>query len=198
MQTTLTSSRGWSQETVRSFMQSRTGRFAAIVSATIFIAICAHVSVPLPFTPVPLTMQDLAVLLVGMALGPGAGAAALALYVAEGAAGIPVFNPQGVGGVAQLLGPTGGFLMAYPLVAAIAGWGVRSLRLSNVFGRGLVACLLADVALFGFGAIWFAQIAHASAGTSVQMTVLPFLPGNLVKVAAAAGIFSALHRAKRA
>src|SRR5512143_2178718 len=92
-----------------------------VVGASLFVALCARVTVPLPFTPVPLTLQNFGVLLVGLALGPRRAFAALVVYLAEGAAGMPVFNPLGPGGVAQLLGPTGGFLLAYPFVAALAG-----------------------------------------------------------------------------
>src|SRR5437870_11806977 len=88
-----------------------------IVSASLFVALCARITVPLPFTPVPLTLQNFGVLLVGLALGPRRAFAAMVLYLAEGAMGLPVFNPAGLGGVAQLLGPTGGYLMAYPAVA---------------------------------------------------------------------------------
>src|SRR6478672_1602783 len=94
---------------------------AVVVGASLFIALCARVTVPLPFTPVPLTLQNFGVLLVGLLLGPRRAFAALALYLAEGAAGLPVFNPTGPGGILQLLGPTGGFLMAYPFVAGVAG-----------------------------------------------------------------------------
>src|SRR5437764_1540476 len=84
-------------------------RQAAIVaSASLFVALCARVTVPLPFTPVPLTLQNFGVLLVGLTLGSRRGFVALALYLTEGAAGLPVFNPAGAGGVAQLLGATGG------------------------------------------------------------------------------------------
>src|SRR5712692_1938985 len=100
-----------------------TRQVAIVVGASMFVALCARITLPLPFTPVPLTLQNFGVLLVGLALGPRRAFAALALYLAEGASGMPVFNPAGLGGVAQLLGPTGGFLMAYPVVAAIAGWG---------------------------------------------------------------------------
>src|SRR5882724_2191265 len=85
---------------------------AVVVSASLFVAVCARVSVPLPFTPVPLTLSNFAVLLVGLALGSRRGFAALALYLAEGASGLPVFSPAGPGGILQLLGPTGGFLLA--------------------------------------------------------------------------------------
>ena len=94
---------------------------ALVVSATLVIALCARVTVPLPFTPVPLTLQNFAVLLVGLVLGSAGGFAALLLYLAEGLVGLPVFNPTGPGGLAQLLGPTGGYLMAYPVVAFISG-----------------------------------------------------------------------------
>jgi biotin transport system substrate-specific component len=194
MSSTLSSSTGFAQGSVRSFAQSKLGRATVIVSATAFIAVCAHISVPLPFTPVPLTMQDLAVLLVGLALGPVDGFAALALYLAEGAAGMPVFTPQSVGGVAQLLGPTGGYLMAFPLVAAIAGWGARSIRLNNVFARSVVACLMGSVILFALGAAWLASVMHLSAAKALLMGVYPFVPGNLFKVAAASGIYSSLNR----
>src|SRR5436305_5676820 len=97
---------------------------ALVVGASLFIALCARVTVPLPFTPVPLTLQNFGVLLVGLLLGSRRGFAALALYLVEGASGLPVFSPSALGlhGVAQILGPTGGFLMAYPLVAFVGGW----------------------------------------------------------------------------
>src|ERR1700757_2018823 len=85
------------------------------VGAGPLCALCARITIPLlPLTPVPLTVQNLGVLLVGLLLGSRRGFAALALYLAEGAMGLPVFNPTGPGGVAQMLGPTGGYLMAYP------------------------------------------------------------------------------------
>src|SRR4030081_633119 len=97
-------------------------QIALVVGASLFVALCAQVTLPLPFTPVPLTLQNFGVLLVGLTLGSRRGFAALVLYLAEGAVGMPVFNPAGPGGVAQLLGPTGGFLLAYPFVAGLAGW----------------------------------------------------------------------------
>ena len=94
---------------------------ALVIAGSLLVALAARVSAPLPFTPVPLTLQNFAVLLVGLLLGRRAGFAALVLYLAEGAAGLPVFSPTGPGGIAQLIGPTGGYLMAYPLVAYLAG-----------------------------------------------------------------------------
>src|SRR5712672_4332059 len=84
---------------------------AIVVAASLFVALCARITIPLPFTPVPLTVQNFGVLLVGLLLGSKRGFAVLTLYLAEGAIGLPVFNPTGVGGIAQLLhGATGGFL----------------------------------------------------------------------------------------
>ena len=96
---------------------------AIVIAASLFVALCARVTVPLPFTPVPLTLQNFGVLTVALLLGSRRGFAALSLYLVEGAFGLPVFSPSVLGGgIAQILGPTGGFLMAYPLVAFVAGW----------------------------------------------------------------------------
>src|SRR5947207_15010486 len=95
---------------------------AVVIGASLVVALCARVTIPLPFTPVPLTLQNFGVLLVGLTLGSRRSFAALALYLVEGAVGIRVFNPAGHGGVAQLFGVTGGYLLAYPFVAALAGW----------------------------------------------------------------------------
>src|SRR5262249_40966716 len=94
-----------------------------VVSASLFVALCARFTAWLAPTPVPLTLQNFGVLLVGMLLGRKRGFAALALYLAEGAVGLPVFNPLvGPSGLAQIFGITGGYLMAYPFVAWVAGW----------------------------------------------------------------------------
>ena len=93
-----------------------------IVAASLFVAVCARLSLPIPGTPVPLSMQNFAVLLVGLALGSRRGFMALALYLAEGAAGLPVFAPGGALGILRFAGPTAGYLLAYPFVAGLAGW----------------------------------------------------------------------------
>ena len=87
----------------KSFQSSLLGQVTLSVAATGLLAICAHISLPLPFTAVPLTLQTFAVILIGMVLGPVAGFSSMILYLAEGAAGLPVFSPHGLGGVAQLM-----------------------------------------------------------------------------------------------
>ena len=137
-----------------SLQQSLAGKTLLVIGATAFVAACAHVSLPLPFTPVPLTLQNFAVLIVGMALGPVAGFSAMVLYLAEGALGLPVFTPSGgPAGMAHLLGPNGGFLFSYPLAAAVIGWAVRATPgIGSRFARGIVGGIAASLVIFTFGA----------------------------------------------
>src|SRR3954463_13534294 len=106
-------------EQTRSLSVSR--QVALVVSASLLMAVCGRLSMPLPFTPVPLTLANFGVLLIALTLGSRRAAAAMLLYLAEGAMGMPVFSPAGPGGVLQLLGPTGGYLMSYPVAAFFAG-----------------------------------------------------------------------------
>lgn len=170
-------------------------KLALVLSASIFVAICAHISFPLPFTPVPLTLSNFAVILIGMLLGPVAGFASMVLYLAEGAAGLPVFSPHGAGGIAQLIGPTAGYLFSYPLVAALAGGIARmSSFIPNRFVRGVAAGVLSSLPIFLMGPAWLAHIAHLAPIATWHLAIAPFLPGEVVKVAAAAGIYSSLQR----
>jgi biotin transport system substrate-specific component len=179
-----------------SLQESLAGKTLLVIGATAFVAACAHISLPLPFTPVPLTLQNFAVILVGMALGPVAGFSAMVLYLAEGALGLPVFTPSGgPGGMAHLLGPNGGFLFSYPLAAAAAGWVVRALRpVTSRFRGALVAATVATLPIFLFGAGWFAYYAHHSVSATWSLAVAPFIPGEIVKITTAAAIFSSIQR----
>ncbi len=168
------------------------------VAATLVVAVAAHIAFPLPFTPVPFTLQPLAVLGVGLALGPLDGALAMLAYLLEGAAGLPVFSPTGLGGLAQLLGPTGGYLLAYPLVALICGGLTRRIegRLP-AFLSAVLGCGVAVILLFCSGAAWLAHGAHLSPAAVWIAAVAPFLPGEGVKILAAAGAYQALKRPTR-
>lgn len=173
----------------------RGGRILLALSATALMAICAHASLPLFFTPVPLTLQTFAVLLTGFLLGPSLGFSAMLLYLAEGAAGLPVFSPAGPGGMVQLLGVTGGYLLSYPVAAALAGFLVRAFgsRRSR-FGAGLVAGTAGTLLILLMGGLWISSISHANWQTSATLAVAPFLPGEVIKIIAAAGAFSSLGR----
>jgi len=164
---------------------------AIVVGASAVIAVCARLVLPLPFTPVPLTLANFGVLLVGLALGSKRGFAAAALYLAWGAMGLPVFSPAGVGGIAQLFGPTGGYLLAYPVVAFLAGWIAE--RGSASFVRNLIGGTVAELVLFAAGISWLA-IVTGSWQRAVVFGLAPFIFAEVMKVMVAAAAARRLQR----
>jgi biotin transport system substrate-specific component len=160
----------------------RLKRVAAVVGGALLVALCAQFAVPLPGTPVPFTLQVAAVLVVGGLLGPRFGAASLALYLMLGAAGLPVFQPLGVPGVARLVGPTGGYLLAYPVAAALAGVVVADGR---HWGRLILGLTLAVLVIHAGGV---AQLAVLTGGFSGAIAAgsMPFLLGDALKIGVAA------------
>jgi biotin transport system substrate-specific component len=168
---------------------------AIAIAASLFVALCARISVPLPFTPVPLTLQNFGVLLVGLALGPRRAFAALFLYLAEGLMGMPVFSPTGPGGVAQLLGPTGGFLLAYPFVAGIAGWVFdgKSEAKKKSFAHAILACVLAEIYLFAGGLSWLAILTHSFA-QAIRFGLYWFIFAEVIKIMSAAALAKGWQR----
>ena len=181
----------------RIFVSAGTRQIAVVVGASLFVALCARITIPLPFTPVPLTVQNFGVLLVGLMLGSKRGFAALALYLAEGAVGLPVFSPSALGlsGIAQILGPTGGYLLAYPFVAALAGFiferGVRS------FMRAVIGGLIAEILLFASGVTWLYVFTHSLA-KAAYLGLYWFLFAEVIKVMMAAGIAARWHNRRQA
>src|SRR6267378_520772 len=166
---------------------------AVVVAASLFVALCARVTVPLPFTPVPLTLQNFGVLTVGLLLGSRRGFAALALYLVEGAFGLPVFSPSislGVG-VLRILGPTGGFLMAYPLVAFIAGYIYE--HSSRRFGWAALSAVAAEVVLFAGGLSWLAVLTH-SVSLAIRYGLYWFVFAEVIKVLMAAAVAARWHQ----
>ena len=166
-------------------------RIAGAIAGSLLVAICAHVSVPLLFTPVPLTLQTFAVLLLGLTLGPATAFAALALYLVQGAAGLPVFSPHGPGGILQLMGPTGGYLLSYPFAAALTSLMARRIRPAS-FTSYAFSAAIGSLLIFAVGASWFAIITHQPLSATLKMTVWPFLPGDALKVIAAAAVAIAI------
>jgi biotin transport system substrate-specific component len=159
---------------------------AIVIAASLFVALCARVTVPLPFTPVPLTLQNFGVLTVGLLLGSRRGFAALALYLVEGAFGMPVFSPSVLGGgIAQILGPTGGFLMAYPLVAFVAGWVYE--HSSRRFGWAALSAVAAELVLFSGGLSWLAVLTH-SVSLAIRYGLYWFVFAEVIKVLMAAAV----------
>ncbi|MGO9084730.1 MAG: biotin transporter BioY [Candidatus Sulfotelmatobacter sp.] len=170
---------------------------ALVVGASLVIALCARVTIPLPFTPVPLTAQNFGVLLVGLLLGSRRGFAALALYLAEGAAGLPVFSPSPLGlhGISQILGPTGGFLMMYPFVACAAGYVFE--RGTKTFARAAGAGLLAEMLVFAGGLTWLYLFTHSLA-KAAYLGLYWFLAAEVMKIMFAAAIATRWRRASAA
>ncbi len=155
-----------------------------VIAATGLVALCAHISIPLGFTPVPITLQPFAVLLLGLLLGPQLGFATLTLYLLEGASGLPVFSPHGVGGMAQLFGPTGGYLLASPFAAALAGWIYRAGKQRAL--AAFAGAATGDLILLTTGALWLEVLSHTSFSALLSASVLPFLASDAAKVIAAA------------
>src|SRR5258707_11983001 len=171
-----------------------TQQIVLVIGASLFVAVCARVTVPLPFTPVPLTLQNFGVLLVGLMLGSRRGFAALALYLIEGVAGMPVFNPAGPGGIAQLLGATGGFLLAYPFVAGLAGWIMERGKAS--FALPAAAGVLAEAVLFAGGLSWLAILSHSFA-QAARFGLYWFVFAEVIKVMLAAGVSTGWQRVRK-
>ncbi len=156
-----------------------------IAGASLAVAVAARIAIPLPWTPVPVTGQSFAVLLTGMVLGARRGFLALVLYLAEGAAGLPVFA-GGAAGAAVLLGPSGGYLTAFPLAAALTGW---------LAGRGwdrrtlttFAAMLIGSAVIFAGGLAGLARFVPVE--RLLATGLLPFIPGDVVKALLAALAF---------
>jgi biotin transport system substrate-specific component len=157
-----------------------------VICASAVIAVCARLMLPLPFTPVPLTLANFGVLLVGLSLGSKRGFAAASLYLAWGAMGLPVFSSTGPGGIAQLFGPTAGYLLAYPIVAFIAGW-VAERGVIQTFTRNAVAGAVAELVLFASGIGWLAALTH-SWQNAAALGLFPFLFAEVIKVMVAAAL----------
>jgi biotin transport system substrate-specific component len=155
-----------------------------LVAGSIFLALTARISVPLPFTPVPVTGQTLGVLLIGALYGPRRGALAVLAYLAEGVAGVPVFA-GGLSGLMVLLGPTGGYLVGFVPAAAIAGWLASSGR---PLGLRIAGMVLATAVVYVVGVPWLAVVAGISLGAAVALGLVPFLAGDALKAVLAASV----------
>ena len=167
-------------------------QLAIVIAASLFVALCARVTVPIPGTPVPLTLQNFGVLAVGLLLGSRRGFAALTLYLVEGAFGLPVFSPAILGsGITHLLGPTGGFLMAYPLVAFVAGYIYE--HTSRRFAWAAVSAVAAELVLFAGGLSWLAVLTH-SVSLALRYGLYWFVFAEVIKVLMAAAVSTRWHR----
>jgi biotin transport system substrate-specific component len=163
-------------------------RLIAIGIGALLVAVAAQVAVPVPFTPVPMTLQPLAVLVVGGLLGAAGGLAALTTYLALGLLGLPVFA-GGSSGVVHVIGPTGGYLLAFPLAAAVTG--ALAGRSAGAL-RTLLACAVAMAVIHAGGVAQLALLGGNPAA-AFRMGFVPFFTGDLLKVGLAAALILGLR-----
>jgi biotin transport system substrate-specific component len=163
---------------------ARSSRITAvgIIGFAAAVAAASQIAVPLPWTPVPVTLQPMLVILAGMWLGPRAGAVSMALYLAAGAAGLPVFTPLGAPGIARFFGPTGGYLLAYPIAAFVAG--ALNLRATSFGARWIAG--IAGMAVIFVGGLAQLSLLNGSIARGVALGVTPFAALDLVKAWVAA------------
>ena len=159
-----------------------------LLLGTVFLALLARIEIRLePFSPVPITGQTLGVLLIGAMYGPWRGALCLLAYLGEGAAGLPVFA-GGASGWAVLVGPTGGYLIAFPVAAAIVGLLVQPLRGVLSGWRAIPGLLIGTIVIYLIGVPGLALSTGMGLPTAISKGMLPFIPGDLIKVAVAAAV----------
>ncbi len=164
-----------------------------VLGASMLIAVSAQIAIPVPFSPVPMTLQPLAILLVGAVLGSTRGAAAVVAYLLEGAAGLPVFAGGHAGLVWVVAGATAGYLLAFPLAAWIVGKLSEHGWSSSVTGTVLMMLIgLLTIHLGGWA--WLASVAHLGAEKAFLIGSAPFLMGDVVKIGIAAAILPTARR----
>lgn len=174
-------------------------RAAGVVVLAMLTAACAQVTIPVPGSPVPVTLQTFSVVLAGLTLGPRLGAASMTLYALMGLLGLPVYADAS-GGLRVALGATGGYLAGFVVAAACAGMVARMGRGAPGGAAGrtpsagalVLAALAANVLVFALGVPWLKMVLACDWGTALDKGLWPYLPGTLVKipmsVAAAAGL----------
>jgi biotin transport system substrate-specific component len=158
-----------------------------VAAANILLVLCAHIVIPLPFSPVPITGQTFGVLLVAVLLGSQRGMYTCVLYLLEGMAGLPVFQPLGAPGILRFSGPTAGYLLAYPPAAFATGWLVEriaSFRFARFATIRLAAALVSGEAIiFLGGCAWLAVGMRFGWSIALYAGAVPFIPCELIKLA---------------
>ncbi|MEW5796342.1 MAG: biotin transporter BioY [Candidatus Zixiibacteriota bacterium] len=161
-----------------------------LLAFNLLLVACSYLSFNLPFSPVPVTGQTFGVLLVAMALGRVRGSSVVLAYLAEGAAGLPVFA-GGAAGVGVLAGPTGGYLIGFLAAAYVAGW-LADLGWDKGYVKSVVAMLAGNVVIFACG---LAQLSmYVPAGSVLALGLYPFIAGGIVKIALAAVILPSVWK----
>ena len=194
MHATLLSTQTTSADSRAALIAERAG---AVLFVTVLTAIAAQVSVPLPFTPVPFTLQPMVVLVGAMALGARLGLTSQVLYLALGIAGLPVFaaSPMLLPGAARLIGPTGGYLMAMPVAAFVAG-ALAERGFDRRYATAVLAMALGLAIVFAGGVLWLGLFVQPARGVTGALGagLGPFIVADLLKLLAAAAVMPGLWR----
>lgn len=161
--------------------------FCLILGGSLLIAVCARIAIPVGFSPIPITGQTFAVLLVGAVLGSGRGALAVVAYLVEGAAGVPV-GAGGMAGVAWLVGPTGGYLVGFVAAAFVTGC-LAERGWDRSPWRAAAAMTIGTAVIFAFGLAWLSRFPLP--GNVLAAGLWPYVPGALIKIALAAALLPA-------
>jgi biotin transport system substrate-specific component len=173
-------------------------RAAAVVLLAALTAAAAQISIQLPFTPVPFTLQPMVVLLGGAALGSRLGMASQVLYLLAGIAGLPVFAASSIlpPGPLRLLGPTGGYLMAYPFAAFVTGW-LAERGFDRRYSTSVLAMTVGLAVVFTSGVLWlalFAAPAPVGLRAAIATGLVPFFPADVFKLFVAAAVLPAVWK----
>jgi biotin transport system substrate-specific component len=163
-----------------------------VIAGASLVAVCAQISIALPFTPVPVTGQTFAVVLVGAALGPLAGAASLGLYLLAGIAGAPVYA-HGAQGWAVVNSASGGYLVGFILAALLTG-GLAARRWDRRFSSATGAMLAGNVVIYLVALPWLAWKLHTNLERTLELGLYPFIVGDLLKLYLAAALLPAAWR----
>jgi biotin transport system substrate-specific component len=181
--------------TLRLAVLPRTGLLAdvlLVVAGAGLIAASAQLTIPLPFTPVPITGQTFSVLLVGASLGTVRGGSSASLYVLAGIAGAPVYADAHAGWDV-IVGASGGYLVSYPIVAALTGW-LAERRWDRRFSSAIGAMLTGNVLIYLFGLPWLAVVLDTGLERTLELGLYPFIPGDTLKLYLAAALLPTAWR----
>lgn len=184
--------------TLRFALVPRTGILAdaaLVLAGTVLVALAAQVSIPLPFTPVPITGQTFAVVLVGAGLGATRGFLSLALYWLVGIAGAPVYAQQS-SGWETFMGPTGGYLIGFVVAAAVTGW-LAQRRWDRQFRSSVAAMLTGNVLIYACGLPWLAVNLGTNLEDTLEAGLYPFIVGDVLKLYLAGALLPLTWRAIR-
>ena len=168
---------------------TKVANIALVLGGSVFVGLSAQVAIPLPFTPIPLTLQTFAVLLVGAALGSWRGMASLLVYAVAGSAGVPWFSAGSSGWGGASYGYILGFIVAAGVVGRLAERGATLTPL-----RTAALMVVGNVVIYAVGVTYFKFAIDASWSTALSLGVTPFLLGDALKIALAAGLFPATWR----